>query len=307
MTDDLECADCGATLKRVRDGVRGPKRCDDCREAHQRQCDHDRMLRGCEAMKQKRRALRNPNCLGCGQLMVRDDSGPIMDTRKYCGTCITKRKRSQDSRRIGARPLADIMREAAERRAQPITQELLKQLFLYDSNTGVFTRLGTGLPTGKKKRGYILIDVFGRPRPAHQLAWIYCHGEIPTGIEVDHIDRNPSHNKISNLRLSTRSQNQMNTGVSSASALGIKCVFRWRNGYRTKIAINGKQTLIGDYATPLAAWQAYAASARQHFGQFACLQAEDEVRRLSDAEMARRGNRRPFKQRRLRDRCLLAA
>lgn len=144
-------------------------------------------------------------------------------------------------------------------------------------------------------------------RQAHQLAWIYTHGPIPPGLEVDHISRDPADNRILNLRLGTKAQNGMNKGVSSDNALGIKCVFRWRNGYRTKIAINGKQMLIGDYATPLAAWQAYAALAREHFGQFACLQDEATVRRLSDAEMQRRGTLKRFKQRRLSDRCLWAA
>ena len=251
MTVELFCVDCDATLQRVRDGARGAKRCEECRKQHNKQCDLERMKRSCEREKAKRRALRDPNCLGCGQLMVRDDSGPIMDTRVYCGACITKRKRAQDSRRIGARPMVEIKREAAERRAQPITQELLKRLFLFDPDSGVFTRLSTGKPTGKKSSGgYIRIKIFGRYCLAHKLAWVYTYGTQPSR-KLDHRDRSPASNPISNLRLATNSQNQMNKGVSSRNALGIKCVFRFRSGYRTRITLDRRRIHIGHYSTPL--------------------------------------------------------
>jgi hypothetical protein len=52
----------------------------------------------------KRRAERNPNCRDCGQPLVFDGSGPRRDMHIYCAPCRTKRKRSQDSRRVHARP-----------------------------------------------------------------------------------------------------------------------------------------------------------------------------------------------------------
>jgi hypothetical protein len=241
------------------------------------------MLVRCEADKAKRRAKRNPNCRDCQKPLAFDDIGERMDMRIYCDPCLTKRKRSQDSRRIGAKPMADIIREAAERRARPITQELLKELFHYAPDTGVFTRLSTGKPAGRHKSsgGYIQIKVHGRFRMAHRLAWIYTHGEIPAGMEIDHKDQTKSCNKLSNLRLATRAQNQWNRGVSTDNALKIKGVYRRHNGYRTKIAIDGKQRLINDYRTPLAAWLAYRDAAIKVHGEFACLRDEHEVRELS--------------------------
>jgi hypothetical protein len=121
MILELECADCGATLKRVRDGVRGPKRCDECRREHSRQrdknYDHERMLVRCEREKARRRAERDPLCRQCQQPLAFDDSGIRMDMRIYCDPCLTKRKRSQDSRRFNCKPMAEIKREAEERRA----------------------------------------------------------------------------------------------------------------------------------------------------------------------------------------------
>lgn len=80
----------------------------------------------------------------------------------------------------------------------------------------------------------------------------------------------------------------MNRGVSRRNTLGIKCVFRFRSGYRTRITLEGRRIHIGDYSTPLAAYFAYCHTAKQYFGERAWLQPEHEVRALSAAEMARR-------------------
>ena len=128
MTVELFCVDCDATLQRVFEGSGRPKRCDDCRKLHTKQYDADRMKVRCEEEKAKRLALRDPNCLGCGQLMVRDDSNPLrMDMCKYCSVCLNTRKRSQDSRRFNCKPMAEIKREAAERHAaQEVAKAILR-------------------------------------------------------------------------------------------------------------------------------------------------------------------------------------
>ena len=117
MTIELYCADCGANLARVREGVRGPMRCEECRKLHARHLDLARMKAGCEREKVRRRELRDPNCRGCDQPLVFDDSGERMDMKIYCSPCLMKRKRSQDSRRFGCKPMSEIKREAEERRA----------------------------------------------------------------------------------------------------------------------------------------------------------------------------------------------
>ena len=87
-----------------------------------------------------------------------------------------------------------------------ITQEFLKNLFLYDENTGIFTRkisrnrFTKNSPVGcVREQGWIIISINHRKYQAHRLAWIYYYGIIPQGI-IEHINGNRSDNRIENLR-----------------------------------------------------------------------------------------------------------
>ncbi len=41
---------------------------------------------------------------------------------------------------------------------------------------------------------------------AHRYIWTETYGDIPNGYDVDHIDFNPSNNRIENLQLVTRQE-----------------------------------------------------------------------------------------------------
>ena len=66
----------------------------------------------------------------------------------------------------------------------------------------------------KDKHGYIKIGICSGSRAslkqwlAHRWIWTQVNGEIPKGYDVDHIDFNPSNNKIENLQLVTRKQHR---------------------------------------------------------------------------------------------------
>lgn len=49
-----------------------------------------------------------------------------------------------------------------------------------------------------------------KPHSLHRQVWIYHNGDIPSGMVIDHIDRNKSNNQIENLRLVTPSENNHN-------------------------------------------------------------------------------------------------
>ncbi len=101
-----------------------------------------------------------------------------------------------------------------------IPDELIDHLD-YDQDTGVFhwkpdAKLGSrsdraGLLAGyvRLSDGYVRISYKGVTYSAAAIAWKLAHGYEPE-LELDHINRNPSDNRLSNLRLVTRSENLLN-------------------------------------------------------------------------------------------------
>jgi hypothetical protein len=99
-----------------------------------------------------------------------------------------------------------------------LTQERLKELLDYSPENGEFVwkvqRAGNakvGQRAGTCYNGYISIKVDLKLYPAHRLAWLYVYGCFPEKpLVIDHIDRNPSNNRICNLRAVTQVVNQYN-------------------------------------------------------------------------------------------------
>jgi HNH endonuclease/AP2 domain len=95
----------------------------------------------------------------------------------------------------------------------------------------------------------------------------------PIGIEVDHRDRNPLNNQRSNLRLASTIEQARNRRRRTDNMSGFKGVhwYRHRSKWRSTIRIGGKLVLLGDFSTPIEAARAYNEAAREHFGDFCCL------------------------------------
>lgn len=97
-----------------------------------------------------------------------------------------------------------------------ITQAELRSLVHYDADTGIFTRLKSkrGDTVGKQMGtmtdiGYVLVWVAGKLQKAHRMAWLYTHGELPN-LDIDHINGVKNDNRIVNLRLASRAENNQN-------------------------------------------------------------------------------------------------
>ena len=159
-----------------------------------------------------------------------------------------------------------------------ITQEELKEVLHYDPETGLFTwikrtsnRIKIGDVAGRYDRfNYNEIAVFGKNRKAHRLAWLYTYGSMPSK-HIDHIDGNPSNNKIVNLREATSSQNQYNAKKRKDNTSGYRGV-SWHSmtqKWKASIQIDKKPKYIGVYSTKKEAYRAYKIQAHKHFGEFA--------------------------------------
>lgn len=105
----------------------------------------------------------------------------------------------------------------------------------------------------------------------------YVHRLItnaPSGLDVDHINRNRSDNRRENLRTCTRSQNLRNGGkrpTFSDKSSRFKGVHWSRVGkkWRAAASVNRQSHYLGLFADEVEAAKAYDAFVSKHFGQFA--------------------------------------
>ena len=135
-----------------------------------------------------------------------------------------------------------------------LTAERLRQLLDYSPETGLFYwrvkrgSVAAGTEAGTwHGNGYRKIHIDGVPHLAHRLAWLYVHGEHPTG-EIDHRNRNPADNRISKLRQASRAQNVRNTSRRNRRS-GFKCVVRHGGKWRARIAVDRRRIELGIFST----------------------------------------------------------
>ena len=115
--------------------------------------------------------------------------------------------------------------------------------------------------------GYRRIHICGRSYQAGRIAFAMFHRrDISNGMEIDHVDGDPSNNAIINLREATRLQNSRNRrstrGYSKIASRSRK------NPFQVRIKYDGKIHNIGSFSTEEAARAAYEVAANKHFGYF---------------------------------------
>lgn len=151
----------------------------------------------------------------------------------------------------------------------------VRSVVSYDAEAGTFmwlcNRKGGSARVGAsagctRPDGYVHIVIDGERHYAHRLAWQMEVGLIPSGMEIDHIDHNPSNNKIGNLRLVTRSGNRKNRSRDS----------------RNKSGVNGVH-----WSENAKAWAVQVRSDRKtkHIGYFKDLKKASEARRAAEAAL----------------------
>ena len=145
-----------------------------------------------------------------------------------------------------------------------LTQERLKERLNYNADTGDFVWRLTGQRSNKVKKAgntsgrmYLRISVDGVRYQAHRLAWMYVHGEWPDG-EIDHINGDGSDNRIDNLRVVSRGENQQNLRAPhKTSTSGVLGAFPCHGKWKAAIKVDKKNIYLGRYKTKEEAHAAY--------------------------------------------------
>lgn len=157
-----------------------------------------------------------------------------------------------------------------------LTQERLKELVSYDSETGLFERLKSGncnlRPRDKIKhnlnpKGYVVFRVDNITYVAHRLAWLYMTGSWPLG-QIDHINNIKTDNRFCNLRDVSHAENMQNKHKAHKSRFGERTSehigVHWcspygnrRGRWRATIGANGFYYRLGSFQSEAEAIQAY--------------------------------------------------
>ena len=151
-----------------------------------------------------------------------------------------------------------------------LTQEIVKEFLHYDPESGELTwkerspywfseekyRKAWNTKHAGKCADYIhtngvgytvcTVGIFHKNYRSHRVIWLYVTGEWPEKC-IDHIDRDATNNRWSNLRQVTRSQNSRNMSMMASNTSGVTGV-SWNKGISRWVAevwLNGKKQYLG--------------------------------------------------------------
>jgi hypothetical protein len=169
---------------------------------------------------------------------------------------------------------------------EAISVETLKALVSYDAKTNRFfwkerpahlfasrriakvwnTRFaGKEAFKSKMQKGYYYARIWTRCYLKHRAIWAFVHGKWPVH-NIDHINGDPSDNRIENLRDVPQTHNMRNTTLSrrnTSGAVGVRWYARKRR-WTAAIKVNRKHHHLGSFLTFAEALDARKAAERQH-------------------------------------------
>ena len=82
----------------------------------------------------------------------------------------------------------------------------------------------------------------------HRIAWLIYYGEWPKN-QIDHINQDPTDNRIENLRDVTNAENNKNRTLNNNNTTGYLGVSKHHGKYRARIRINNIDKHLGYYDT----------------------------------------------------------
>lgn len=155
-----------------------------------------------------------------------------------------------------------------------LTQARLRELLEYSPETGVFkwrvNRQGhckaADVAGARRHDGYIRITVDQHRVWAHRLVWLYVNGTWPLQ-QIDHINGNPSDNRLANLRdvspqTNMQNERQARRRKNGGTLLGAHWCMTWKR-WKSSIITSGKLMHVGWFDTEQQAHDAYVAAKRR--------------------------------------------
>jgi hypothetical protein len=129
-------------------------------------------------------------------------------------------------------------------------------LFSYDSELGILrntskrnSRAKAGTSVGwVSDSGYLITTINGKKFRVHRIIWELHNGQIPVGLEIDHINRDRLDNRIENLRLATRHEQNLNLSKRRSCSGVTGVVFNKKDArWQAQIGFKGRQIYLGQF------------------------------------------------------------
>lgn len=158
-----------------------------------------------------------------------------------------------------------------------ITQEIVRELFIYHPGNGSFKNRAYNGPRALKNEdagsltvhGYRSVSISGKRYTVHRLIYLYVYGHIPEFI--DHINGVRSDNKIKNLRQCTHPENRRNAKINKNNRSGIKGVSwcKTQKSWVARLMTDGKVSILGRFWDKEVAAQVVRIERGRLHGEFA--------------------------------------
>jgi len=175
---------------------------------------------------------------------------------------------------------------------EELTQEHLKELLLYNQETGIFTWKYRSIDmfknaryykmwndryantiAGNKAKSYNVIALHNKQYLSRRLAWLYVYGEFPKE-KLDNIDGDLWNDSIKNLRTATLSdtQNKQKQKINNTYMMGVSRDKRVEKmPFKAEIMVKNKRIYLGLFKTEQEAHNAYVEAKRQISPEFCML------------------------------------
>lgn len=159
---------------------------------------------------------------------------------------------------------------------QNLTQAQVLEMFSYADGklywrkkTSRKTVVGNEAGTARKTDGYRQVMIGYRTYRSHRLIYLYHHGWMPE--IIDHINQNPTDNRIENLRSATRAENAYNCKLRPDNTSGVKGVTWCKNKRKwvARLYANKQCVNLGRFTDMQDAIAAVVAARTQYHGAFA--------------------------------------